>query len=653
MKSFYTQAVNEYYVDLFRKNFEQHAERLASLKTKEDAVSYQLEVREKIRKCFDLPERGDAPKVTEVGVIRHEGFCVKKMLFEIRPGDFVSANIYMPENLSGKAPGVLFLCGHSEDGKASGTYRMCCATLALNGCVVLTCDPSGQGEKSLYGEGESADMKRRSTWQHNMIARQFDLVGDSYSSWCLFDALRMLDALCAMPEVDATRVGVTGNSGGGNMAAFIAAVDERPAAVAPSCYLTSWRHNIENELPCCAEQEPPGIPGAGLEMPDLMIAYAPRPHLILGQRNDFFDPRGTRETFAAVKKFYALLGCEENVESFLGAYGHGYHDTNRAAMYEFFTKHLGINWVCPELTAPPADTEQDLFCTPTGNVHDLPGAKHPRTFLIEKAEKLAGEREKVSFEERKAALAKVLEIDSVEVPYFRVLRLYKHSQDFLFGRLGLETEKGQVMSILYRPYTAVTCYHIGHSTDTVELFIPHRDAVSEVAELPPAGEFERYALDVRGVGELTPGSCDTYCWWTPDAEQHVSQPDMLNETDHIGRAAFGYYGYDYHFWACGNMLDRPFAAGKVRDILGAMKLLVSGGAKEIRLIARGQGVVPAALAALYFKDCPVIVQFMDEPESFDALMRKEVVPYPPSGLIKGILKYTDYPEIKKHLKVRD
>ena len=170
MKSFYTQAVNEYYVDLFRKNFEQHAERLASLKTKEDAVSYQLEVREKIRKCFDLPERGDAPKATEVGVIRHEGFCVKKMLFEIRPGDFVSANIYMPENLSGKAPGVLFLCGHSEDGKASGTYRMCCATLALNGCVVLTCDPSGQGEKALYGEGESADMKRRSTWQHNMIA---------------------------------------------------------------------------------------------------------------------------------------------------------------------------------------------------------------------------------------------------------------------------------------------------------------------------------------------------------------------------------------------------------------------------------------------------------------------------------------------------
>ena len=72
MKSFYTQAVNEYYVDLFRKNFEQHASRLEALKSREDALLYQQEVREKLRKCFDLPERGNAPAVTECGIIRHE-----------------------------------------------------------------------------------------------------------------------------------------------------------------------------------------------------------------------------------------------------------------------------------------------------------------------------------------------------------------------------------------------------------------------------------------------------------------------------------------------------------------------------------------------------------------------------------------------------
>jgi len=647
MKSFYTQAVNEYYVDLFRKNFEQHASRLEALKSREDALLYQQEVREKLRKCFDLPERKTLPAVTECGIIRHEGFYIRKILCEIRPGDFVPANVYIPEKIEGKVPGVLYLCGHAENGKASATYRLSCMTLALNGCVVLTFDPSGQGEKALYGTGESADMKNRCTWQHNMIARQFDLVGESYSSWCLFDAIRMLDVLCAMPEVDEKRIGVTGNSGGGNMSSFLAAVDERPAAVAPSCYLTSWRHNVENELPCCAEQEPPGVPGAGLEMPDLMIAYAPRPHLILGQQNDFFDPRGTRETFETVKKFYTLLGKEENVETFLGAYGHGYHDTNRDAMYKFFTRHLGLNWVYPEPAEAPADTEEELFCTQSGNVHDLPGARHPKDFMAEKAAVLAEKRKNISFEERKAALAEILDIKKVEVPYFRVLRLYKQAHEVFFARWGLETEKDRIMSILYRPFDALTCYHAGSMADTVELFIPHRDAMAELAALP-AGDVERFALDMRGIGAMTPGSCDTYCWWG-NPEQHESQPAMLNETDHIGRSAFGYYGYDYHFWACGNMLNTSYASGRVRDIMCAMKLLVSCGVKEIKLLARGQGVYPAALAALYFTDCKVRVNFRDEPCSYADVMTKEVVPMPHSTLIKGILKYTDLDEIKTHL----
>lgn len=648
MKSYYTQAVNDYYVDLFRKNFEAHEARLAALKTPEEARAYQIEVREKLRKCFALPERGAAPRATECGVIRHEGFYIRKMLYEIRPGDFVAASLYMPETIEGRIPGVLYLCGHAEEGKACSTYRLSCAVLARNGAAVLTFDPSGQGEKALYGKGESADMGKRCVWQHNMIARQFDLVGESYSSWCLFDALRMLDALCALPEVDVKRIGVTGNSGGGNMSAFVAAMDDRPAAVAPSCYLTSWRHNVENELPCCAEQEPPGVPGAGLEMPDLMIAYAPRPHLILGQRNDFFDPRGTRETYETVKKFYKLLGKEENVETFLGAYGHGYHDTNRDAMYKFFTKHLGLNWRYAEEAEPPADSEEELFCTATGNVHDLPGAKHPRTFMAEKAARLAEERAKIPFEERKKALAEILEIDSVQVPYFRNLRIYKQAHESYFGRFGLETEKGRLMSILYRDYDPLTCYHLGSTGEKVMLFIPHRDAMSELAELP-ANELQRFALDMRGVGAVTPGSCDVYNWWG-DPEQHESQPEMLNAVDHVGRAAFGYYGYDYHFWACGNMLGRPYAAGRVRDILGALKLIASvGEVKEIELVARGQGMFPAALAALYFEECKVKVKFLDETVNFASLMEKEVVPQPHSGLVKGILKYTDFDEVKRHL----
>ena len=43
--------------------------------------------------------------------------------------------------------GVLFLCGHAQNGKASGDYQTCAITLAKQGFVVLMIDPVNQGER--------------------------------------------------------------------------------------------------------------------------------------------------------------------------------------------------------------------------------------------------------------------------------------------------------------------------------------------------------------------------------------------------------------------------------------------------------------------------------------------------------------------------
>ena len=133
MESFYTQSVNEYYVALFRENFRKRAERIAALRSREDALQYTLEVRNKIRSLFHLPGPGPVPAPQDCGAIRHEGFRIEKRIYEIRPGDFVTTNIYIPENLSGPVPGVLFLCGHSAAGKYSAVYQTCCTTLVRNG----------------------------------------------------------------------------------------------------------------------------------------------------------------------------------------------------------------------------------------------------------------------------------------------------------------------------------------------------------------------------------------------------------------------------------------------------------------------------------------------------------------------------------------
>lgn len=76
-------------------------------------------------------------------------------------------------------------------------------------------------------------------------------------AWRAWDAVRGLDYLLSRPEVDTTRVGLTGNSGGGTMTTFVNALEDRLTMAAPSCYITTWVHNVENELPADSEQMPP------------------------------------------------------------------------------------------------------------------------------------------------------------------------------------------------------------------------------------------------------------------------------------------------------------------------------------------------------------------------------------------------------------
>ena len=77
MESYYTQSVNEWYVSLLRANFLKHSAGLAALKTREDAVKYQQNVREKIRRHFALPSALPVPTGLSCGAIRHKGYQVE------------------------------------------------------------------------------------------------------------------------------------------------------------------------------------------------------------------------------------------------------------------------------------------------------------------------------------------------------------------------------------------------------------------------------------------------------------------------------------------------------------------------------------------------------------------------------------------------
>src|SRR5205823_4967460 len=96
-----------------------------------------------------LPSR-TALNLRKVGAIERAVYSIEKIVYESRPGLFVTANLYIPKTGSRPFPGVLFQMGHARDGKASGLYQRCCQGLAQLGYVVLAFDPMGQGERIAY-----------------------------------------------------------------------------------------------------------------------------------------------------------------------------------------------------------------------------------------------------------------------------------------------------------------------------------------------------------------------------------------------------------------------------------------------------------------------------------------------------------------------
>src|SRR4029078_6692059 len=131
---------------------------------------------------------------------------------------------------------------------------------------------------------------------------------------------------------------------------------------APGCFVTTFRRNLENELPADTEQCPPHALALVLDHDDFLAAGAPRRLILLTKEKDYFDQRGAREAFARLQRLYSALERPDDVAFFTGPTGHGYSQETREAMYRFFTRVTGIS---DAATEPPLqlEREEDLRVT--------------------------------------------------------------------------------------------------------------------------------------------------------------------------------------------------------------------------------------------------------------------------------------------------
>lgn len=278
-------------------------------------------IRQGIREGMNLPAQ---PKFAPLKPIRHSlrtmnGYTVENVAFESLPGLYVTGNLYRPIQATGKVPAILCPHGHApkQDARFLEQAQQRGATLARMGAVVFIYDMLG------YGDSKQCDHK---------IEKALTLQ--------TLNSMRALDFLSSLPDVDASRIGVSGESGGGTQTFLLTALDSRVKVSVPVVMVSSYFFGgctCESGMPI---HKRPTHQTSNVEIAALA---APRPLLLISDGKDWTKHTPEVE-YPYVQAIYGYYGAQDQLQNVhLPNEGHDYGPSKRAAAYRFLAKHLKLD----------------------------------------------------------------------------------------------------------------------------------------------------------------------------------------------------------------------------------------------------------------------------------------------------------------------
>jgi cephalosporin-C deacetylase-like acetyl esterase len=317
------------------------------------------------------PDRRGDLRARVVGAVdrSRDGYRIEKIEYQTRPRFYASANLYLPASPpAGRLPAMFSPHGHWQTGKHTRALQIRCANLARRGYAVLLADTIGQSERTFMGHRDAAS--------HALL-----FAGASMPGMQVWDNIRGLDYLCSRPEVDVSRIGVTGCSGGGNHTLYLSAVDGRVSASVPVCSVEMFDIYFRKSQ-CVCETIPDLLTYA--DKPHLLGLVAPRPLLIMnGLRDGGFPTLSSRQAYDRAQQIYALYeNGRERIALYEANVEHSYDRAMRERAYAWFDQWL--QGLSPEEAAArsrEADTwveaeEAETLCVWGHGPNDHPDDAH-------------------------------------------------------------------------------------------------------------------------------------------------------------------------------------------------------------------------------------------------------------------------------------
>ncbi|MBI1310752.1 acetylxylan esterase [bacterium] len=316
------------------------------------------------------------------GRVDRDEYTVDRVIFESSPGLLVTGSLYKPKKIDGKAPVILCPHGHWSNGRfhdhgdagikreldsdaeifeIGGRHPLQARSvqLARMGCIVFLYDMQGYADGGSFtfelihrfGKQRPA-LSSPDNW--GMFSAQSELRLFNALGLQTWNSIRAVDWLSSLPDVDTSRIGVTGASGGGTQTFMLAALDDRIAAAFPAVMVsTAMQGGCTCENATYLRVNTGNIEFAAM--------VAPRPIYMSGA-NDWtveIEKKGLPE----LKQHFAMLGVPDNVNAKWFDYPHNFNRHSRAMMYDFFNRFLklGFDEIVERDYVPLTQAEATVF----------------------------------------------------------------------------------------------------------------------------------------------------------------------------------------------------------------------------------------------------------------------------------------------------
>src|SRR3954452_16876666 len=290
--------------------------------TRKQAEAWQAKLRPKVAELVGgFPEKRPALDSETLEVRDFPKYRREKFVFRSRPGSWVLGYLLTPK--TGSAPHATVVCvpGHGrgvddlvgidEKGQDRGDKREgyqydFAIQAAEHGMAAVAIEPMGFGCR----RDEKNKAKGLGTSACQPVAGAALLLGQTMIGWRVYDVMRTIDWIETRKELNASRIGCMGISGGGTCTLFASALEPRIRAAMVSGYLNTFRECIMS-VSHCIDNYVPGILNWA-EQYDVAGLIAPRPLFAeSGERDDIFPIAASRESFSRVQKVYEVFGAAD------------------------------------------------------------------------------------------------------------------------------------------------------------------------------------------------------------------------------------------------------------------------------------------------------------------------------------------------------